>query len=124
LLGDEPALAPLLAEVGERIDAVVERIASGDHAGAAEQFIAPTFLDEATDPEQLDFDLNWIRGFSQPALLTLGDQSPPAFAPVVAKLAKALPRVEVLSFPGAGHIPHATDPESYVEWIIAFTRTH
>ena len=44
---------------------------------------APTFLDEANDPEQLAFDLEWISGFSKPVLLTLGDQSPPTFAPVV-----------------------------------------
>jgi pimeloyl-ACP methyl ester carboxylesterase len=148
LLGDDPALASLLQEVGRRIDAVVERIKSGDHPGAAEQFVetvalgsgtwaqlpsevrqtlienAPTFLDEASDPEQLGFDLDWIRGFARPALLTLGDQSPPIFAPVVAKLAGALPRVEVLTLPGAGHIPHVTDPAGYVEAVIAFTRKH
>jgi pimeloyl-ACP methyl ester carboxylesterase len=148
LLVDDPILAPMLAEVDQRIGAVVERIASGDHAGAAEQFVetvalgpgswaqvppelrqtfienAPTFLDEARDPEQLAFDLGWIREFSKPALITRGDQSPPAFAPVVARLAKALPRVEVLTFPGAGHIPHATHPDAYVEAIIAFTRKH
>jgi len=148
LLGHDPALAPLLEEVGQRIGAVVERIASGDHAGAAEQFVetvalgpgtwaqlppgiqhtlienAPTFLDEASDPEQLVFDLERIRGFYRPALLTLGDQSPASFAPVVAKLAEALPRVEVLTFPGAGHIPNATDPDTYVDAIIAFTRKH
>jgi pimeloyl-ACP methyl ester carboxylesterase len=148
LLGDDPALAPLLAEVDRRIRAVVTRIASGDDAGAAEQFVetvalgpgtwaqlspqhqrtlvdnAPTFLDEASDREQIGFDLEWIRRFSQPALLTLGNQSPPTFAPVVARLAEALPRVEVLTFPGAGHIPHATDPDAYVEAILAFTRNH
>jgi pimeloyl-ACP methyl ester carboxylesterase len=83
-----------------------------------------TCFDEANDPEQLRFDLESIREFSQPVLLTLGDQSPPIFAPVVAKLIGALPRVELLTFPGAGHIPHATDPEAYVEAIIAFTRKH
>jgi pimeloyl-ACP methyl ester carboxylesterase len=148
LLGDDPSLVALLKEVEQRIGAVVERIASGDHAGAAEQFVetvalgpgmwaqvppelqqthienAPTFLDEASDPEHFAFDLESIRGFSQPALLTLGDQSPPIFAPVVAKLAEALPYVEVLSFPGAGHIPHATDSDAYVEAIIAFIRKH
>ena len=77
---------------------------------------APTFLDEANDPEQLALGLESIRGFCQP----VGEQSPPMFAPVVAKLTKALPRVEVLTFPGAGHIPHATDPEANVEAIIAF----
>jgi pimeloyl-ACP methyl ester carboxylesterase len=146
LLGEDPALAPLLEEVRQKIGAVVERIASGDHAGAAQQFVetvalgpgtwarmpseiqqtlienAPTFLDEARDPEQLAFELEWIRGFSRPVLLTRGGQSPPIFAPVVTRLAEALPRVEVLAFPGAGHIPHVTDPDAYVETIIAFTR--
>lgn len=145
LLADDPAVAPMLEEVGQRVDAVVEQIAAGDHAGAAERFVetvalgpgmwaqlpsesqrtlienAPTFLDEANDPEQLSFDLEWVRGFAKPALLTLGDQSPPIFAPVVAKLAKALPRVEVVTFPGAGHIPHLTHPDAYAEAILGFT---
>jgi pimeloyl-ACP methyl ester carboxylesterase len=148
LLAQDPAVAPLLAEVAQRITAVVERIAAGDHAGAAEQFVetvalgpgtwahlplefqrtfienAPTFLDEVNDPEQLGFDPSWMRGFSRPALLTLGDQSPPTFAPVVTKLAEALFRVEVGTFPGAGHIPHATHPDAYIEAILAFTRKH
>ncbi len=148
LLGDDPAIASLLGEVNQRIRAVVKRIASGDDAGAAEQFVetvsrgpgtwaqvppemrqrqienAPTFLDETNDPEQLAFDLAWIRKFSRPTLLTRGDQSPPFFAPVVAKLAEALPRAKVVTFPGAGHTPHATHPEAYVEAIVSFTRAH
>jgi pimeloyl-ACP methyl ester carboxylesterase len=148
LLGDDPALAPMLAEVGRRIQAVVARITAGDHAGATEQFVetvalgpgtwagmppevrqtmienAPTFLDEARDPETLAFDLASVRGFSRPALLTLGDQSPPAFAPVVARLAKALPRVEVRTIPGAGHIPHATHADAYAAAVTAFLRAH
>jgi pimeloyl-ACP methyl ester carboxylesterase len=146
LLADDPAVAPLLQEAGRRIDAVVQRIASGDHAGAAEQFAetvalgpgswaqlprdtrqtlidnAPTFLDEARDRQQLAFDLGWLRGFAKPALLTLGDQSPPTFAPVIAKLAKALPHAEVMTFNGAGHIPHVTHPEAYVDAIMRFAR--
>ncbi|MFI5181518.1 MAG: alpha/beta fold hydrolase [Thermoanaerobaculia bacterium] len=148
LLGDDPALTALVADLDQRIRAVAERIASGDHAGAAEQFVetvsrgpgawaqvppemrerfvenAPTFLDESNDPEQLAFDLAWIRRFSQPTLLTRGDQSPPFFAPVVAKLAEALPSAEVVIFPGAGHVPHATHPEAYMGAISAFTRAH
>lgn len=146
LLAGDPAVAPMLEEVGGRIAAVVERIASGDHAGAAEQFVetvalgpgtwaqlppdlqqtfienALTFLDEANDPEQLAFDLQWINAFPLPSLLTTGDQSPPTFAPVVNKLADVLPSVAVVTFPGAGHIPHATHPDAYVEAIMAFTR--
>ena len=148
LLAGDSTQAPMLQQASEAIVAVVQRIAAGDHAGAAEQFIetvalgpgtwatlppeacrviienAPTFLDEALDPEQLAFDIERIRTFSQPALLTRGDQSPPLFAPVVAKLAQALPHVEVMTIPGAGHIPHATHPDVYAEAIVAFVAKH
>ncbi|MDQ4074843.1 MAG: alpha/beta hydrolase [Chloroflexota bacterium] len=147
LLADDPTIAPMLDEV-ERIDrAVAEQIASGDHAGAAEFFVetvvgpgswrqlppafqqtlienAPTYLDEVNDPEQLAFDLDWIKGFSQPALLTVGDQSPPSFAPVVDKLLEVLPCAELVTFPSAGHVPYSTHPDAYVEVITAFIRKH
>jgi pimeloyl-ACP methyl ester carboxylesterase len=148
LLADDPALAPMLREVDRKIGAIVERIAAGDHAGAAEQFVetvalgpgswarmppelqqtfienAPTFLDEASDPEQIAFDLAWIRGFSRPVLLTRGDESPPMFAPVVTRLGAALPHAEVVTLPGAGHVPHATHPDAYVDAIMSFTSRH
>ena len=148
LLGDDPAMAPILADVGKRVRAVVARIAAGDNAGAAEQFVetvafgpgtwttlpsdlrqtfienAPTYLDEANDPEQVTFDLDWIKAFPHPALLTIGDQSPATFAPVVARLATALPRAEIHTFHGAGHNPQATHPDAYVETITAFARKH
>jgi pimeloyl-ACP methyl ester carboxylesterase len=85
---------------------------------------APTFLDEALDPEQLAFDLESLRTFAKPVLLTVGDQSPALFAPVVAKLAPALPRAEVTTVAGAGHVPHATHPESYADVIAAFVAQH
>jgi pimeloyl-ACP methyl ester carboxylesterase len=146
LLAGDPAAAPLLGEAGRRIAAVLARIASGDHAGAAEQFMdgvalgpgswaalpaelqqiavenGPTFLDEANDPEQLAFDLAWLDGFRRPTLLSHGDQSPPSFGPVVAQLAAALPHAEVSTFRGAGHIPHATHPDVYADAVLAFVR--
>ena len=148
LLADDPGMSPMLVDVQRKIRAVVERIASGDHTGATEQFVetvalgpgtwatvppdiqqmmienAPTFLDEANDPDQLAFELGWISGFSKPVLLTLGDQSPPTFAPVVTRLSKALPHAEIITLPGAGHVPHATHPDAYVAAIIEFTRKH
>ena len=148
LLANDPGLAPMLEDVQRKIRAVTKRIASGDHTGATEQFVetvalgpgswkmlpldiqqriienAPTFLDESNDPEQIAFDLEWISGFSKPVLLTLGDQSPPTFAPVVMRLSGALPDAEVLTLPGAGHVPHTTHPDAYVEAIIEFTHKH
>ena len=51
------------------------RAACVDHIGVHRSSIenAPTFLNEANDPERNQFDLDWIKGFSQPALLTVGD---------------------------------------------------
>lgn len=148
LLADDRSVTPMLVAVQKQISAVVERIASGDHAGAAEQFVetvaygtgtwatlprkvqevmienAPTFLDEANDPEQLNFELESITDFLKPVLFTLGDQSPPSFAPVVSKLSKVFPNAEVVVIPGAGHVPHATHPSIYAKAVIEFTRKH
>ncbi len=147
LLADNPTLSPIVADVQTKIRSVAERIASGDHAAATEQFVetvalgpgawetlppdfkhvlienAPTYLDEANDPDALAFDLDWISGFSKPVLLTVGDQSPPTFAPVVTRLSGALPRAEVVTLAGAGHIPQATHPDTYVDVVTGFTCT-
>lgn len=144
LLADDAVVAPMLEDVKRLIGAVVERIASGDHAGAAEQFVetvalgpgnwvrippdnqkamidnAPTFLDEANDLQALAFDTTWLAGFSKPTLLTMGDQSPPTFAPVVRRLSAALPHAEVVTIQGAGHVPHATHPDVFVDLLRRF----
>ena len=143
LVADDPDVGPMLEGFGQMSAEVVDKIAAGDHAGAAEQFIeeglgsgvwdglspetrqmiiehAPTYFDEANDPDQLAFDLEWISGFPHPALLTQGDQSPPVFPPVVTKLAQALPSAEVRKFTAAGHIIQEDQPENYAEAIVAF----
>ena len=71
-----------------------------------------------------DSHLDWIRTLSRPVLLSRGVQSPPLFAPVVTRLAEAIPHAEVVTFPDAGHIPHTTQPDAYVDAILAFTARH
>jgi pimeloyl-ACP methyl ester carboxylesterase len=146
LLAADPVSAPMLEDVLQKTGSVLEQIASGDHAGAAEQFIdtvalgpgswaltppefqqvivgfAAVFLDECSDPQQLVFDLAAIKAFDGPVLLTQGDQSPPFFAPIVANLAAVLSHAEVMTIHGAGHIPHATHPNAYADAITAFVR--
>jgi pimeloyl-ACP methyl ester carboxylesterase len=148
VLTGDPALAPLLQEASARISAVAERIAEGDEADAAERFVetvalgpggwlqlppearqtlienAPTFLDEARDPEQTVIDLARLTRFAGPLLLTKGDRSPPVFAPVVDRLAAVLQRAQVVTFPGAGHVPHLSHPAAYVEAVAEFIRAH
>lgn len=148
LIAGDPIAAPVLENFAAQIGSVIQRIASGDHAGAAEHFMtrlalapgeweqlpqhfqrttienAPTFLDEAKDPEAPQFDLDWITGFADPILLTIGEQSPSQYGPVLEKLAEALPHAERLTFPSAGHLPHVTHPAAYVEATAAFVRNH
>lgn len=144
LLDGRAEFGPTFSEIEERIEAVLERIRSGDNAGAAELFAetvalgpgawgqlpaqiqetwilnAPTFLDEENDPDNGRVDVRSLERFSGPVLLTLGDQSPPMFEPIVRILAAAHPRAEVLTFPGAGHVPHVTHPNEFAEAITSF----
>lgn len=145
LLVGDPDAAPVLAELGKAMGAVIQRLESGDHSAAVEEFmqmaLAPgewerlppgfhqtavenalTFLDETRDPDALRFDLEWTRGFSSPVLLSMGEQSPSHYGLVLEKLTGALPHAERLVFPAAGHVPHATHPAAYVEATTAFIR--
>ena len=136
--------APSVEEDMRNDAAAAERVASGDPAGAAEQFAeavspgmwletppeirqtmtenAPGFLADWSDPDFYAFDLARARKFVQPALLTQGDQSPPQYVPVITRLGAALPSVEVQTLPGVGHVPHMEDPEGYVEAVADFFR--
>ena len=143
LLRGEPSAAPALASVVEAVGAVVQRIEAGDHEEAASTFMAmalapgewtavppefrriaienaPTFLDEAKDPEALDFELARLQDFSKPLLLTFGEKSPPQYAHVVRKLTEAAPHAELMTFPESGHLPHVTHPDVYVDAVTTF----
>jgi pimeloyl-ACP methyl ester carboxylesterase len=144
LLNDDPKLAPVLEDTFRRVNGVLEKIGTGNYAGAAEQFVdsvalgpggwaqipsdarqsfiqnAPAFLDEAQDPEQLTIDLEKLKAFSGPALLTKGGRSPGLFAPVVERLEKVLEDADIVTFSDAGHIPHVTHPEVYADAVKSF----
>lgn len=81
---------------------------------------APTFLDEARDPEAYTLDLGALAAFRGPVLLTYGDQSLPFYAPIVFRVAAVLPRTETRVIAGAGHVPHATNPDDYVAVVASF----
>jgi pimeloyl-ACP methyl ester carboxylesterase len=53
-------------------------------------------------------------------LLTQGDQSPPWFSTIIAKLDQAMGQAEVRTIPGAGHIPHRTHPDDYAAVLTDF----
>jgi pimeloyl-ACP methyl ester carboxylesterase len=84
-------------------------------------FNAPTWLDEFHDPEALEADLNGLRGFSAPALLTVGDQSAPFFPLVVDGIAAVMPKATLRTYAGAGHVPHLSHSEEYVR-VVEFAK--
>ena len=145
LISDDPDLTALVEENEKVTATVADRIASGDHEGGARLFIedelgpgswsqfppdfrtilienAPTFLDESRDPDQFAFHPAWLTDFHRPVMLTMGSESPPTYAGVVSRLADALPAVEVARFEGAGHIPHTTHSDEYIEATRNFIR--
>ena len=144
-LAGKPGMAPLLEEVGRRIREVVEHLERGDDEAGARQFVetiafgpgawdqlpadmrktftfnAPTFLDEAREPGGLALDLAMLRQFPHRALVSRGTTSAPFFPLVVDDVAQALPHVERFVFSGAGHVPHLSHPDAYVERLRRFT---
>jgi pimeloyl-ACP methyl ester carboxylesterase len=144
LLHDEPAAQLGLAAAQERIAAVASLLAAGDMAEGARRFVetiafgpgswaalrdavrqtfvfnAPTWLDEVRDPEALELDLDGLRRFAPPALLSRGDQSPPFFPLVVDRVAAAMPDAKTWTYAGAGHVPHVTHPVEYVRVVRDF----
>jgi pimeloyl-ACP methyl ester carboxylesterase len=106
----------------------VETIAFGPGAWAElpqhvkETFVsnAPTFLDEALDPEVSTIDVARLQRFAAPALLTIGDQSAPFFATVVDRIAAMMPHARRKTYAGAGHVPHLSHPEEYVRVVTEF----
>ena len=78
----------------------------------------------SNDPERFAVDLDVVRSFSRPAILTTGDQDPPFFATVLSLLADVLPNCEVVTVAGVGHLPHLTHPAEYTESVGALMRKH
>jgi pimeloyl-ACP methyl ester carboxylesterase len=144
LLDGRSDLEPMLQGFYARIQAVIELLHAGDMEAAARRFVetvafgpgaweslppavrdtfvrnAPTFLDETNDPDGLGLDVAALRSFDKPALVTTGTASPPFFAPIVEVVARALPRSRTHAFEGAGHVPHLSHPQQYVEVVRRF----
>jgi pimeloyl-ACP methyl ester carboxylesterase len=147
LLDEDPTLQPALDAVRERIDAVVQLLRAGDMEGGARRFVetiayglgswdaipqatrdifvsnAPTWLDELQEPEALSMQLDLLSNFSAPTLLTLGGTSPPFFPLVVKRVAAAVPYARQHVYPEAGHVPHLSHPQEYVQVVGDFIAT-
>jgi pimeloyl-ACP methyl ester carboxylesterase len=134
---------PTVATFGDAVTPVLELIGRGEPEAAAREFVeivlgpgawemlpegdratmvrnADTFAGEALDPAWADIDLDALSGISVPVLFTQGDQSPPMFATIIARLSAAMESTEVRTLPGAGHVPHATHAADYVAVVSRF----
>jgi pimeloyl-ACP methyl ester carboxylesterase len=142
---DHPARRTI-DEVTERERAVTAQIEAGDHEGAARRFVeeiafgpgnwerlpdplratfvrnAVTFAEEGRDPEAGWVDLEALRAFDRPVLLTQSSDSPAWYGAVIARLLEVLPRVSQHLYGGAGHMPQGTHPDEYVEVVGGFLR--
>ena len=78
---------------------------------------AGTFIEEMTDPDAVSIDLDALGRLELPVLLSTGDQSPAFFAPVVERLAEAMPAATVHTYAGAGHVPQVTHPQAWVDTL-------
>jgi pimeloyl-ACP methyl ester carboxylesterase len=144
LLADTP-FEPVLRDVNTRAGHVIDRLDAGDDEAGAKLFVetvarrpgawdeeltaelrevyignAPTFLDEARDPDGQRLDLDQLRRFDRPGLLTKGAVSPRFLIAIVDTMASALPSFEVATIEGADHAPHQTTPRQYIELVRRF----
>jgi pimeloyl-ACP methyl ester carboxylesterase len=144
LLAGPAEWKPVLEVVNPRVGAVLELVASGRHAEAAERFVeevalgpgqwallpaerrytlvrnAPTFLEETQDPSTYSLELAALKDVIVPVLISDGAQSPPFFGPIAQIVSKALGRATTYTFKEAGHVPHQTHPNEFVNVVGAF----
>ena len=144
LLKDNPDTRETLQIVNERIKTVLDLIAAGKTEKAAEEFVekialgpgsweilpddvkkifinnAHTWYDEMQDPRSLEIDLKTLSDFKRPALLTAGTESPPFFPMIINKLMTAIPHAKRITIEGAGHVPHMSHSEKYIELVNSF----
>jgi pimeloyl-ACP methyl ester carboxylesterase len=139
--------APVREEVNRRVGRVVGLLDAGEDEAGAKAFVetvarrpgaweeelsaelrevyvgnAPTFLDETRDADSRRLDLDRLRGFDRPALLTRGTASPRFLIAVVDAMAAALPRFYTEAIEGADHAPHQTATDQYVDLIGRFAQ--
>ena len=78
---------------------------------------APSFVDDANDPEPWTVDLQALGGFPRPVVLTQGEDSPAFYRVILDAISRSLPSAHRLIIRGAGHGPHEEKPREYADSI-------
>jgi pimeloyl-ACP methyl ester carboxylesterase len=135
---------PDLAELRALLAAVADRLGVGDREGAARLYfdrvaLAPkgwdgfeparramllansaTYLDQCRDPDALTIEVESLRAFKGPALVTCGDRRPPMFRRIAELVVEAMPGAREGLIPGTAHDPQETHPDAYAEALEMF----
>ena len=144
ILKDNPDAQEALEVLNVRIKAVLDLFDEGNLEKATEEFMekiamgtgawkklpeeaqkifiynALTWYDEMQDPQSLQIDIDALSNYKKPALLSSGSESPPFFPLVINKLMSGIPQAKRITFEGAGHVPHMSHSEKYIEIISNF----
>jgi pimeloyl-ACP methyl ester carboxylesterase len=83
---------------------------------------APSLAREVEAVDALGGDVERYRTIDVPTLLVVGDASPPMLTAAVAQLADVMPRAEVATLHGEGHLAHVTNPPLLANALAAFLR--
>lgn len=141
--GDADA-EPLVEAFHEKLAEVRRLLEAGDHRAGAQRFWeiedrawsqlpeddretwlrhAPAFLGQLRDPDAVTLEVHGLRPIARSVLLSGGSESPPFYAFLLDALAAQLPGIHRHCFVGAGHLPHRTHPDRYVEALAGFLRS-
>jgi pimeloyl-ACP methyl ester carboxylesterase len=83
---------------------------------------ALTYLDQCSDPEALDIDLDSMGAFDGPVLVSYGDVRSPFFKRIVELLVAVMPGASAEPIPGTAHDPQITHPDSYARAVEQLAR--
>jgi len=143
-LADDSEHKEPLDDVGEILGDVARQIEAGDVAGAAQRFFdwgvvpwddlppatqvlvaahANAFLGQLRDPDAVDLDADALRALSAPVLLSEGARSLEFARAIVDQFALVVPNAHRFVLPDAGHVPHMTHPDDYVDMVVEFVRS-
>jgi len=144
LLKDTPQAREALQIVNGNMKTVLDLIVAGDLEKATEEFMEKialgtgawgklpemaketfihnslTWYDEMQDPQSLEIELTTLSDFKKPVLLSEGSESPPFFPLIIDKLMNAIPHAKRITIEGAGHVPHMSHPQKYIELVNDF----
>lgn len=145
LLKQDPEAMALLPVIQQHMDHAIDLLVSRRHEEGARYFAehigfgpsfweevltaemrasfvahASTWLDQARDPTRLDIVPERFTRLQMPVCLSTGTHGLPWYSPTMARLAHLIPDVRLVPIPGAGHAPHLTHPDQWVQLALSF----